>query len=105
MGRFLGYRPAAAETEVRRVVWADEALDDLDDIHAYIAGDSPAAAARFLAKLHAAGESLRDYPERGRPAGTSLREWIIRPYLIRYLALAEEVHILSIRHSARLPKP
>ena len=49
-----------------RVLWTETALRDLELIHAYIRQFSPMAAGRFAERLRAAGEGLREQPERGR---------------------------------------
>ena len=55
--------------------------------------------------LLAAGDSLVNYPFRGRPVpGTFLRELVtVSPYIIRYRIDGDEVVILRVRHSARRP--
>lgn len=55
-----------------------------------------------------AGDSLVNFPSRGRPVGGNplLRELVfVRPYLIRYRVKPrlQQVHILRIRHGARQP--
>jgi len=91
---------------MRRLIWSPDALNDLIDIQQYLSGFNPAAAARFFIRLKAAGESLADYPDRGRPIGRGRRELVIvRPYIIRYVVLSDEVRIMTVRHSAMKPKP
>ena len=87
---------------MRRLIWSPGALDDLIGIQTYIAGFNPAAARRFFVRLRAAGMSLIDFPDRGRPVGNGRRELtIVRPYLIRYVVVGGAVRILSVRHAAR----
>lgn len=86
------------------VVWLNEAFDQLDLIVAYIAVFDPAAAERIGAELVALGESLSEFPNRGRPTGGGAREMVIvRPYVLRYDVKGDVVTILAIRHGARRP--
>jgi toxin ParE1/3/4 len=85
---------------VAEVAWTREALVHLELIRAYIRQFDPDAARRFARRLIDAGESLRDFPDRGRPAGDGKRELpIVPPYVIRYEIHGEVVYIVSIRHS------
>lgn len=89
---------------MRRLIWSPRARDDLIEIQTYITTDNPEAARRLVAELFAVTRSLLDYPDRGRPIPRGRREIaLIRPYLIRYVVVGEEVRILSIRHGARRP--
>ena len=84
------------------VIWERVALDDLDDIVAYIERFDPAAALRYEMALRALGESLADFPNRGRPATGGTREMTsVPPYVLGYRVEADEVHVLSIRHGRR----
>ncbi len=84
------------------VGWAEQALDDVKAIGAYIAQFDTAAAARMQARLKAAGDSLSIYPLRGRRVRGRFRVLAhIRPYLIYYLVIDEHVSIVTVRHGAR----
>ncbi len=90
--------------DIRRVVWSDTALDDLDSIEAYIADAAPIAASRLAGRLVAAARSLAVHADRGRPVGGDLRELVVvSPYVIRYFIEPETVRIVRIRHAARKP--
>ena len=87
-----------------RVVWSDEALENAAEITGYVRGFSPTAAAHLEAELVNVAESLATFAERGRPIGRGRREVVVvRPYVIRYVIVGEEVRILFIRHGARRP--
>lgn len=87
-----------------RVVWADPALDDLLQVWEYVSDFSPAAAARLISRLRAAGDDLAVYPNRGRSIDGGRRELVVvTPYVITYVVVQREVRILSIRHAARRP--
>jgi len=85
-----------------KIVWTDEAIAQLDGIGAYIAIDDPLAAAALADRLIALADSLAQFPNRGRPAGTSSRELSnVWPYILRYRVEGSTVVILRIRHGAR----
>ncbi len=71
-----------------------EALRTVEAVRTYIAQFNPAAADRMTNRLIGAGESLADFPNRGRPALRGHRELaIIPPYVIRYRVEGDEVFI------------
>jgi addiction module RelE/StbE family toxin len=87
---------------MRRLIWSTDAIDDLRAIRSYIAESNPSAASRVAERLIDAANSLVVFPDRGRPVRTGVREHtIIRPYIIRYAVLPDEVRIAVVRHSAR----
>ena len=82
------------------------ATHDIIAIRDYIGQFSPLAAQRMAIRLRQAGESLRDFPNRGRPISKGRRELtIVRPYIIRYRVDGERVGVISVRHGARRPSP
>ncbi len=87
---------------MRSLLWTDQAQADLAAIHGFISQNSPHYASVVVAELIAAAERLRNFPESGRVvpefANASLREVIHQPYR---LVSEQEVHILTIHHSAR----
>lgn len=93
---------------MRRVLWAETALDDFDSIVAYIAEEDPAAAARVLDRIDATVRALADMPigRRGRVGGTYEKVVAGLPFVIAY-ALGETpagsgtLNILRIIHGAR----
>lgn len=87
------------------VVWSPAALREVDRIFDYLAAFNPRAAAEVKDGLIAAGESLAQFPHRGRPVpGTDKRELVSAyPYIIRYRVARETVRILRVRHGARGP--
>lgn len=88
-----------------RIVWLDEAVEQLDRIVAYVRVFDSRAADRLAARLVAAAESLRDFPNRGRPAEGGKRELpTVPPYIIRYRVEGEIVLIMRIRHGAQRPE-
>lgn len=70
-----------------RVEWLKTALKNIDDEAAYIALESPKAAADFVKAIFTSIEHLAQFPaigREGRLPGT--REWVLadRPYVIHY---------------------
>jgi toxin ParE1/3/4 len=86
-----------------RVIWSPSALRDIRHIYNYIARFNPRAAEDLAHQLAAAGDSLENFPQRGRPVpGTNLREWpLVYPYIIRYRIAGDHVRILRVRHGMR----
>jgi toxin ParE1/3/4 len=89
-----------------RIVFDDEALDDLQDIRAWIAKDSPRAANELIARIFDKIENLLA-PELtyiGRPGlDPGTHELIEYPYLIVYEVHEprDEIVILTIVHGAQ----
>jgi plasmid stabilization system protein ParE len=89
---------------LRKIVWTDEAIDNLEAIATYISTFNPAAARRLAARLIALADSLAEFSERGRDAGGGKREMtIVWPYILRYRVEGDAVFILRIRHGAQEP--
>jgi toxin ParE1/3/4 len=88
-----------------QVVWTEPALDGITRSYDYIFAFNPRAAAHMAEALFAAGDSLVQFPHRGRPVrGTAMRELVsVSPYIIRYRIDGDTVVILRVRHSARRP--
>ena len=87
---------------MRRIVWTDDAVGHLEAIVTYVAAFDPAAAARLAQKLIDVADSLAEFPDRGRDAGSGLREMTtVWPYILRYRVERERVIVLRIRHGAR----
>jgi toxin ParE1/3/4 len=61
-----------------RVVWSPSALRDIDHAYRYVARFNRRAAEDLAQELVDAGDSLENFPQRGRPVpGTNLREWTL----------------------------
>lgn len=89
---------------MRRIVWSDEAVANLESIATYLNEFSPVAAARLAKALQRAADSLATNAERGRSVAGGRRELtVIYPYIIRYRVERSAVHILRIRHGAQRP--
>lgn len=78
---------------------------DLAEIHDYIAQENPQAARRVISIIRKAAEALPLNPlvgRSGRILGT--RELTVGrlPFMLAYRVDANEVHILSVTHTARM---
>jgi addiction module RelE/StbE family toxin len=90
---------------MRRLIWSTDAIDDLKAIRSYIEATNPPAASRVAMALVDAANSLVAFPDRGRAVRSGVRELTtVRPYVIRYVVLPDEVRIAFIRHGALNPK-
>ncbi|MBV9931760.1 MAG: type II toxin-antitoxin system RelE/ParE family toxin [Alphaproteobacteria bacterium] len=87
---------------MRRIVWTDEAVSNLQAIETYISAFKPAAARRLASRLVQTAESLAEFADRGRDAGAGRREIVsVWPYIIRYRVHRDAVLILRVRHGAQ----
>ncbi len=88
-----------------RLVWTRPALEDVQEIRAYIARDSQRYARIVTERLVAAVERLTDHPLSGRVVPevgqNTLREVIEPPYRIVYRVRAELLEVVAVVHSAR----
>ncbi len=78
---------------------------DLAEIHDYIAQENPQAARRVISIIRKAAEALPQNPmvgKTGRVAET--RELSVGrfPFILAYRVDTDEVHILSVIHTARM---
>ena len=84
------------------IVWSPLARARLEEIRAYVALDSPAAAERLATRIVVVVEALRHHPHLGR-AGTEpgFRELVIggTPYVVLYRVSGRRVTINTIWHA------
>lgn len=88
------------------IVFAEEALADLERIFEFTAERDPAAALEHIERVRSAVLILEEHPEIGRPAGpgTRLRELIVSHGKTGYLALYEHspaeqiIRVVAVRH-------
>ena len=95
-----------------KIIRAEEALNDIADIHLFMALNNPDAAERFLAALQLSFNTLAQWPEVGaryqsnRAELSALRFWPVRRftnYLIFYRVSGtpKRLHIVRVLHGAR----
>jgi addiction module RelE/StbE family toxin len=86
-----------------RIKWTDEAIKQLDAVHARYALIDGRLAARMFRELRQSVARLRQFPasgRRGQIAGTLEVVVANPPYLVVYRIEGEEVQILRVFHSA-----
>jgi plasmid stabilization system protein ParE len=87
-----------------KIVWTDPAVEDLRELHAYIARDSEMYASGFVERIILATERLVDYPKLGRivseTTDENIRELIFQQY--RILSIAFRTILLNCCRSSRV---
>lgn len=88
------------------VTWSPQVRDDLHEIAAYIAKDSPRYASTVISRILAAGRTLEFLPNRGRIVPElgreDHREVFVHKYRIIYRIGSHTVQILAVIHGRRL---
>jgi len=91
------------------LIWSPEALEDTEQIAAYIARDSEWYAQTVVRRLIEAAESLTELPNRGRVVPevqrASLRELFVYSYRLIYQVESSRITIIAIVHGHRLLGP
>lgn len=89
-----------------RLIWAEPALADLDEIAEYIALDDRFAATRYVRKVFDTVDRLKQFPDSGRrPAelpDSRYREVVVPPCRVFYRIEGGNVYILYVMRSERL---
>ena len=94
-----------------QVVYAENALTNLERAFAFLFEHDPSAARNAAAVISEAVEMLARHPLIGRVVEGELRELVISfgrtgyIALYRFLPVADEVRILAIRHQRELDYP
>jgi len=87
------------------VIWATEALDDIDAIAAYIARDSLVQARRVVGALFDCSDLLLTQPRMGRVVperqDEAIREHFLYSYRVIYEIVGDDIHILAVVHGRR----
>ena len=91
-----------------KIVWANVAESDLNDIIEYISIDSPQNALKILEKIKQKASKLYTFPERGRIVPElqdqgilQYREIVIPPWRLIYRITERKVFVLSFIDSRR----
>lgn len=86
------------------VVWTDEALGWLREIHDFIAEENPAAAARVIDGISRRVDQLEQHPESGyryEDSSRHVRILVYGNYRVAYLVEAQRnVFVLGVFHGA-----
>jgi toxin ParE1/3/4 len=86
------------------VRWTTPALDDVVHITEYIRKDNRTAARTISSTIVNSGNSLTDFPHRGRKGrihGTREILFPGLPYILVYRIEQDEIHILRVYHGAQ----
>lgn len=86
-----------------KLVYTDEAIDDLKRLREFIAVHNPPAAARIATELVGKIELLPDFPKMGMPVEMapvpdSVRDMVFGKYVVRYSLHASAIIILRVWH-------
>src|SRR6266545_1842584 len=88
-----------------KIVWTEPAVEDLRELHAYIARDSEMYAGGFVERITLAAERLIDHPKLGRVVpetnDENVRELLYQRYRVIYRLRNDGIEILSVIHGAR----
>ena len=84
--------------------WTRKALENLDQIAAYIGQDNPTRASSFVGEIKEKTEMLLTFPALGRPGrGVGTRELVVHEdYVLPYRVKGDTVQIIRVQHVARL---
>ena len=89
-----------------RIIWAPQAVEDVEAIRAYVARDSLHYAGLVVERIVAAVAQLESSPRAGRVVpevgDDSLRELIHRNYRIVYRLRDDIIEVATVFHGARL---
>jgi plasmid stabilization system protein ParE len=89
-----------------RVIWTAKSLEDMKSLLTYISMDAPIAAKRFGQRIVSRVNNLGQNPYLGGFIAENrekiYRELIQGNYRVIYRTDGRDVHIITIRHAARL---
>jgi plasmid stabilization system protein ParE len=90
---------------MKKLIWSDPALDDLQNIYDYIANDSEHYASMFVNGLIDCAERLMDFPQLGKVVPEynrkDIREILFETYRIIYLLEKDKITIVTVIHGKR----
>lgn len=86
-----------------KLVYTDDAIDDLKRLREFIAVHNPMAAAKIASELVGKIELLPDFPEIGAPVEMapvpdSVRDMVFGKYIVRYSVHASIIIVLRVWH-------
>ncbi|WP_028672171.1 type II toxin-antitoxin system RelE/ParE family toxin [Saccharospirillum impatiens] len=86
-----------------RLVYTDEAIEDLKRLREFIAVHNPSAARTIAAELVGKVELLPDFPKMGAPVEIapipgSIRDMVFGKYVVRYSVHESAIIILRVWH-------
>jgi len=90
-----------------KLIYLQKSLDDLDELHLYISQDNETAADKMIENILDAVETLTTFPFIGSNVADKLdvrgdyRMIVVKPYLVFYRVINNEVIIYRVLHSKR----
>jgi toxin ParE1/3/4 len=88
-----------------KVIWTDEATEQLDTIYAFVSKSSEFYARKIIDKLVSRADDLGDFAFLGKVVkkynDPNIRELVVSPYSIVYLIQSEHIEVLTVIHGAR----
>jgi toxin ParE1/3/4 len=89
-----------------KIIWTPRAEKNLEQIHDYIAKDSPRRAGAFAKRIKEAVRRLQDFPEFGAVVEQleepDLRQFFVKSYRVIYRLSESTIEVLTVRHGAML---
>ena len=90
---------------MRKLIWTEPALNDLQAIYDYISKDSEYYASIFIGEIIESAEKLTDFPEIGRIVPEyqqeDIREILVQSYRVIYQLEQNRILILTVIHGRR----
>ncbi|MCL2605534.1 MAG: type II toxin-antitoxin system RelE/ParE family toxin [Defluviitaleaceae bacterium] len=89
------------------IVYLQKAIDDLDELHRYIAQDNEQAANKMVSKILSAINGLILFPFTGSCVNDRItvkgdyRMSVVKPYLVFYRVIAKDIVIYRVLHGRR----
>lgn len=95
-----------------KIIWASDALEQLEDIHFYVLFESKSIqiADKVIAKIFKSTEILKTRSEiykldsKKNNNDGSFRAYFVYDYMISYQVTSDYIQILRVRHTARKPE-
>ena len=91
-----------------KLVWSEEALEDIESIATYIEKDSPTYAKSVTSKFFEKAEILKDFTELGRMVpeldDTHIREIFVYNYRLIYKINEDTILLVAVIHGRKLLK-
>lgn len=89
-----------------RIIWAPQAIEDIEAIRTFVARDSAHYADLLVERIIEAVDRLEIFPRSGRLVpeirDESLREVVYENYRIVYRVKSDTIEVLTVFHGARL---
>ena len=90
---------------MRKIIWTEPALSDLQGIYDYISKDSEYYASVFVGEILESVEKVTEFPEIGRMVPeyqqNDIREILVQSYRIIYKLEQNQILILTVVHGRR----